>query len=873
MYQRLLYCMMAAAFALAAVAPVTDAQVTNLVKNPSFEEDEVILDDPAWEQWATWGWEGGLNSVIKIDETQSVDGKRSLRIEPQGGTNWYFIVLYLPIPTTINTKYTASFWVKAEAPRALTAKWKATDNTVDWGLTDFQVTTEWAEYSLTAPAQSAETKLEFHCAAVDTPFWLDFVNVYEGDYVAGILPSGTGSPEKAAGPKPADGAVIDPTWATLTWRAGSTAATHWVYFGESFDAVDQGEMEPVPTMDTTLSTARIPAYAAGLTQGRVYYWRVDEVNDADPGSPWKGDVWSFRVRPVTAWNPTPGNGWLYVDPNQDLTWEHGTGYLFHTVYFGESFDQVSNATTGGWMSLTTVYDPKTMKIGTTYYWRVDEFTGKATNKGEVWSFTTVPSVAVGDPDLLGWWTLDEGMGTTAVDWSGHGKHGQIIGDATWTYGPHGGALYLARGAHVDIPALNVSTNTVTMTAWAKRNGNQPDWAAILFKRQGSAVCGMGFGPANELRYHWTDKYWDFATGLVPPNQEWFFIALVVEPTQGTLYYNGTDTFARNRAAHDLASFDGVLRIGQDQSGRDLQGTVDDVRFYNKALSAAQLQEVMRGDVLLAWDPAPAPDAVADIRDISSLTWSAGKGAASHDVYFGASRPAVVQAQKDAPEYRGNQTGTNFSLADLIEMGGDYCWRIDEVEAGAAVHAGYTWKFSVLPYLLVDDFESYDDNKEAGTAIYQTWIDGVDNGTGSYVGYEVATNGTFGETRIVHGGLQSMPLNYDNTNPPKCSEADCTFAPAQDWTEQGVTTLTLYFLGAAGNTGQLYAKINGTKVAYNGPPDDIAAGKWLRWDIPLAPLGVDLAKVRTLTIGIEGGDKGVVYIDDVQLTKPASAGAK
>ena len=162
-------------------------------------------------------------------------------------------------------------------------------------------------------------------------------------------------------------------------------------------------------------------YEAGLTPGKTYYWRVDEVNDAEPDSPWKGDVWSFRVRPLTAFDPSPANGTLYVDPNQDLTWDHGQGSIIHNVYFGKSFEEVSNATTAVWMTVNPFYDPKTLEIGQTYYWRVDEFTGPTTHKGEVWSFTILPQVAVTDPDLVGWWKLDEGMGTSVVDWSGRGQ--------------------------------------------------------------------------------------------------------------------------------------------------------------------------------------------------------------------------------------------------------------------------------------------------------------------------------------------------------------------------------------------------------------------------------------------------------------------
>jgi hypothetical protein len=867
---------------LLGVPPIAQAQVENLVLNPSFEEDEVILDDPAWEQWTTWGWEAGLHSTVEFDEDESVDGTRSLRIEATGGTNWYFIVLQDNLPFTVGQPHTASFWVKAEAPRPVTAKFKATDNSVDWGQTDFDVTTEWAEYSMTSVAQNASVKLEIFCAAEETPFWLDFVNVYEGEYVAGIMPSGAGGRMKATAPSPADGAVIEETYANLAWKAGDSAALHRVYLGESLDDVSNGaEGTLTGTYVGTTLMIGIPEapMPEGLSPGATYYWRVDEVNDADPNSPWQGDVWSFMVRPLVAWNPSPADGVPYVTADQHLAWDIGMDVLFHNVYFGESFDEVANAVAGGWMTVDTTYDPGPLEVGKTYYWRVDEFTGLVTHTGDVWSFTTVPEIEVADPDLLGWWTLDEGAGTTAVDWSGHDNHGQFVGDPEWTYGVQGGALALEDGAHVQMAAPNVQTNTATMTAWAKRNGGQSDWAAILFSRAGSAVSGVGFGPSNELRYHWTNQYWDFATGIVPPDQEWFFVALVIEPTQGTLYYNGTDTSVQNVAAHDPDPFDGALLIGRDaQGGRDLEGAVDDVRFYNKALNAQELMAVMRGDLTLAWNPTPAPDAVLDIRDAISLSWSAGDAAASHDVYLGTSREAVAAAGADSAEYQGNRTATSLSLAGLVELGGgDYYWRIDEVEADGTVNVGFVWKFAILPYLLVDDFESY--TNDSPNRVFQTWVDGLGfspddhfpnghagNGTGAIVGYD-PLSGQIMETRLVHSPSQSMPVQYDNTAAPGHSHALRTFSPAQNWTVEGVTKLVIHFRGDPDNTGSLYAEINGTRVTYDGDPADIASADWIAWSIDLASTGVTLTNVRTLAIGVEGGETGIVYVDDVYLTVP------
>ncbi len=397
MCRKLVYLVIFVAFALIAVPSVTHAQVANLLQNPSFEEDEVIQADPAWERWTTWGWESGLNSTVAFDETESIDGTRSLRIEPTGGTNWYFMVLQDNIPLTVGQPYTSSFWAKAEAERPLTTKMKATDNSVDWGLTDFELTTEWAEYSMTANAMSASAKFEIHCAAVDAPLWVDFVFVYEGEYVAGIEPAGASPRVKATDPNPADGAVHEDTWVNLSWRPGNFAVSHDVYLGDNFDDVNNGTGDTFRGNQTaTFSVAGFPGFAFpdGLIPGTTYYWRIDEVNDAEPNSPWKGDVWSFSIPPKTAYNPDPVDGAEFVDPNASLSWTPGFGAMLHTVYIGTSFDDVNNAT-GGAPSGTASYTPVAIEREKVYYWRVDEFDAIETHKGDVWAFTT-PG-AVGNP--------------------------------------------------------------------------------------------------------------------------------------------------------------------------------------------------------------------------------------------------------------------------------------------------------------------------------------------------------------------------------------------------------------------------------------------------------------------------------------------
>jgi hypothetical protein len=111
----------------------------------------------------------------------------------------------------------------------------------------------------------------------------------------------------------------------------------------------------------------------------------------------------------------------------------------------------------------------------------------------------------------------------------------------------------------------------------------------------------------------------------------------------------------------------------------------------------------------------------------------------------------------------------------------------------------------------------------------------------------------------------MPFFYDNTGAAAYSEAELLLSPAQDWTQAGAATFVLYFYGAEGNTGQLYVKIDGSKVPYDGDAGDIARAEWKQWNIDVASLGVNPQNVTKLAIGIDGnGAGGTLYFDDIGL---------
>ncbi len=204
----------------------------------------------------------------------------------------------------------------------------------------------------------------------------------------------------AFGPKPADGTYHADTWVNLTWKASKLAASHDVYLSDILEDVNSGaEAAFRGNQKTTEFIAGFPGtpYPEGLAPGTTYYWRIDEVNDAEPNSPWIGSVWSFTIPPNTAYAPVPADDAESVPLDTKLSWTGGFGAKLHSVYFGDDFDAVSNASGGPLLPDTTFIPPGPLTLAKTYYWRVDEFNPPFTYKGDVWSFRTEGTAANPNP--------------------------------------------------------------------------------------------------------------------------------------------------------------------------------------------------------------------------------------------------------------------------------------------------------------------------------------------------------------------------------------------------------------------------------------------------------------------------------------------
>jgi regulation of enolase protein 1 (concanavalin A-like superfamily) len=180
-------------------------------------------------------------------------------------------------------------------------------------------------------------------------------------------------------------------------------------------------------------------------------------------------------------------------------------------------------------------------------------------------------------------------------------------------------------------------------------------------------------------------------------------------------------------------------------------------------------------------PQPANAAVGVSLE-TDLNWRPGREAASHNVFFGTDPNALTAAK--------TVTDHGYTPASL-SFGTKYYWKVDEVNA--VTYPGDVWSFTTQEYAVVDDFESYTD--EEGNRIFDIWVDGWTNNTGSVIGNLVAP---FAERTIIHGGKQSMPMDYNNIASPFYSEAELAFAPNQNWTVNGATHLSLWVRGNPAN---------------------------------------------------------------------------
>ncbi|MHC4541508.1 MAG: discoidin domain-containing protein, partial [Planctomycetota bacterium] len=426
-----------------------------------------------------------------------------------------------------------------------------------------------------------------------------------------------------------------------------------------------------------------------------------------------------------ALEPKPADGQTDVPRDVVLGWKPGVyspPTNGHKVYFGESFRDVNDGIGGIAQDANSYAPPQLLDFGTTYYWRVDEVNGPpdyTVYQGDVWSFTTEP---IGYPI--------DGANITATASSAGQEN----------LGPEN----TINGSGLDDNDLH-SVEPADM--WL--SGNEPLGAWIQYELDKVyKLHEMWVWNSNQVfeplfGFGMKDVTVEYSTN----GADWTALADVPEFTKAP----GTGGYAHDTTVDFGGGLAKYVRLAATSNWGGVlpQFGLSEVRLFYIPVRARK----------------PSPDSgAADAAVDGTLSWRAGREAATHDVYLSTDEQAVIDGTVPAVSV----TDASYSPSPL-DLASTYYWRIDEVNDVEAptTWQGDLWNFTTEEFIVVDGFEDYNDWPPH--EIYTTWPDGYENpANGSQVGN---LSPPFAETTIVHGDDQSMPVFYSNTGGATYSEAE------------------------------------------------------------------------------------------------------
>jgi fibronectin type 3 domain-containing protein len=323
----------------------------------------------------------------------------------------------------------------------------------------------------------------------------------------------------------------------------------------------------------------------------------------------------------------------------------------------------------------------------TYYYRVTADDNAGNTSASSNEATAV--VPIGPlPGLVAAYGFDEGSGTTTIDQSGNNNVG-TLSNATWvTTGKFGKALSF-NGTNAWVTANSSSSLTLTTgltaEAWVNPTTLGNAYRTVAFKEGGGGEVWSLYGnqsgsqqtPLGEVQ---VGGYKDAVGTAGLATGTWSHVALTFDGTSVRLYVNGT-LVSTTAAAGSLITSTGALRIGGNNIwGEYFSGLIDEVRVYNRALSAAEIQQDMTTPITPTdTQPPTAPGNLTATGSVSSasLSWSASSdnvGVSKYDVYR-----STTSGFTPGPGNRIAQpTGTSYSDTGLAA--GTYYYKVQAEDA-------------------------------------------------------------------------------------------------------------------------------------------------------------------------------------------------
>ena len=372
-----------------------------------------------------------------------------------------------------------------------------------------------------------------------------------------------------------------------------------------------------------------------------------------------------------------------------LTWTAATDNV------GVSRYNVHRSTTAGFtpntgnriaQPTTTSYTDTGLATGTYYYKVTAEDTagnvGPASNEANA----TVPPGPGPPAGLVAAWGFDEGFGTTTVDRSANANTG-TLSSATWsTTGKFGNALsFNGSSASVNVPDSNSLDLTTGMTieGWVQPATGGGFRTLIVKERPGDLVYGLYSSsdtnrPQSQVTISPPARLLDGTAAI--PSGVWTHLAATFDGTTQRLYANGTQVSSVAVAGSIMTSTSALKIGGNSVWGEWFSGLIDEVRVYNRALSAGEIQTDMT-TAINSPDAIPpgAPGTLTATGGLGqvSLSWGAA-GDNVGVVRYNVHRSTTAGFTPSAGNRIGQPTGTSYTDTGLAA--GTYFYKVTAEDA-------------------------------------------------------------------------------------------------------------------------------------------------------------------------------------------------
>ncbi len=282
---------------------------------------------------------------------------------------------------------------------------------------------------------------------------------------------------------------------------------------------------------------------------------------------------------------------------------------------------------------TNSYSDTGLTANTTYVYRVSAYDAAGNVSGQSSSVSATTQVA--DQGPVGWWKLDETSGTTALDSSGNGNLGSLINGPVWIMGKIGNALsFDGMDDYVsvaDSTSINVYGSQVTMVAWIYLHSvaGRNSWIVQKYVNNGGYMLHIDAASTLSFNiYNGSTAVWLNANTAATANR-WIFLAGTYDSSgQIKIYVDGVLDNSGSSNGNIASSAGGNLLFGYESwmgsNDYKLDGLIDDVRIYNRAFSAAEIQALYNTGTLDTQAPLiPANlTAIAVSSSQINLSWTA-----------------------------------------------------------------------------------------------------------------------------------------------------------------------------------------------------------------------------------------------------------